>query len=164
MAERLLGLGATPADIRQGDVPWVVLADPEGNTFCVMDEREAYRGTGALASLVLEGADPERDADFWAVATGWERVSGLTAASLRHPSGSGPLLEFLPESGPKRGKNRMHLDVRPGPDDGPVAAAVEDVGEDVAQLTHLARVAGRQDDPPRAHHVGGPWSTSAPAS
>ena len=28
--ERLLGLGAVHADIGQGDVPWVVLADPEG--------------------------------------------------------------------------------------------------------------------------------------
>ena len=32
--ERLLGLGAVHADIGQGDVPWVVLADPEGNEFC----------------------------------------------------------------------------------------------------------------------------------
>jgi len=33
--ERLLALGAVPADIGQGDVPWTVLADPEGNEFCV---------------------------------------------------------------------------------------------------------------------------------
>lgn len=33
--ERLLGLGATPLDLGQGDVPWAVLADPEGNEFCV---------------------------------------------------------------------------------------------------------------------------------
>jgi predicted enzyme related to lactoylglutathione lyase len=34
--ERLLALGATRADIGQGDESWVVLADPEGNEFCVM--------------------------------------------------------------------------------------------------------------------------------
>jgi catechol 2,3-dioxygenase-like lactoylglutathione lyase family enzyme len=34
--ERLLGLGARRADIGQGAVPWVVLADPEGNEFCVL--------------------------------------------------------------------------------------------------------------------------------
>jgi Glyoxalase-like domain len=34
--ERLLALGARPADVGQGDVPWVVLADPEGNEFCVL--------------------------------------------------------------------------------------------------------------------------------
>lgn len=33
--ERLIALGATKADIGQGDVPWTVLHDPEGNEFCV---------------------------------------------------------------------------------------------------------------------------------
>jgi predicted enzyme related to lactoylglutathione lyase len=33
--ERLLGLGATRLDIGQGDVGWVVLADPDGNELCV---------------------------------------------------------------------------------------------------------------------------------
>jgi predicted enzyme related to lactoylglutathione lyase len=37
--ERLLALGAVHADIGQGDVPWVVLADPEGNEFCVLARR-----------------------------------------------------------------------------------------------------------------------------
>ena len=34
--ERLIGLGARRADVGQGEVPWVVLADPEGNEFCVL--------------------------------------------------------------------------------------------------------------------------------
>lgn len=33
---RLLGLGATRVDIGQGESSWVVLADPEGNEFCVL--------------------------------------------------------------------------------------------------------------------------------
>jgi hypothetical protein len=33
---RITGLGATRADIGQGDVAWTVLADPEGNEFCVL--------------------------------------------------------------------------------------------------------------------------------
>jgi hypothetical protein len=37
--ERLLSLGATRADVGQGDVPWVVLADPEGNEFCLLGRR-----------------------------------------------------------------------------------------------------------------------------
>jgi predicted enzyme related to lactoylglutathione lyase len=36
---RLLALGATRVDIGQHDVPWVVLADPEGNEFCVLAAR-----------------------------------------------------------------------------------------------------------------------------
>jgi predicted enzyme related to lactoylglutathione lyase len=35
--ERILALGARRADVGQGpDVTWVVLADPEGNEFCVL--------------------------------------------------------------------------------------------------------------------------------
>lgn len=34
--QRLLALGARHADVGQGDRSWVVLADPEGNEFCVL--------------------------------------------------------------------------------------------------------------------------------
>jgi hypothetical protein len=34
--DRLLALGATRVDIGQGESSWVVLADPEGNEFCVL--------------------------------------------------------------------------------------------------------------------------------
>ena len=35
--ERLIGLGARRVDVGQGpEVTWVVLADPEGNEFCVL--------------------------------------------------------------------------------------------------------------------------------
>ena len=34
--ERLLELGARRADVGQGSVSWVVLADPEGNEFCLL--------------------------------------------------------------------------------------------------------------------------------
>jgi hypothetical protein len=37
--DRLLAMGATRADVGQDDVPWVVLADPEGNEFCVLAAR-----------------------------------------------------------------------------------------------------------------------------
>ena len=37
--ERLLALGARPVDIGQGDVSWYVLADPEGNEFCLLRRR-----------------------------------------------------------------------------------------------------------------------------
>ena len=36
---RLVALGAHPVDVGQGDAPWVVLADPEGNEFCVLGRR-----------------------------------------------------------------------------------------------------------------------------
>ena len=37
--ERLLALGAKHADVGQGEQSWVVLADPEGNEFCVLGSR-----------------------------------------------------------------------------------------------------------------------------
>jgi hypothetical protein len=37
--QRLLDLGARPVDIGQGEQTWVVLADPEGNEFCVLRSR-----------------------------------------------------------------------------------------------------------------------------
>ncbi|MEV1328568.1 VOC family protein [Micromonospora costi] len=37
--DRLLSLGATRIDIGQGDVDWVVLADPDGNEFCLLPPR-----------------------------------------------------------------------------------------------------------------------------
>jgi predicted enzyme related to lactoylglutathione lyase len=36
---RLCSLGARPVDIGQGEVAWVVLADPEGNELCVLTPR-----------------------------------------------------------------------------------------------------------------------------
>lgn len=124
---RLLGLGATHLDIGQGDVPWVVLADPEGNPFCVMEHRDEYVGTGPVAALPLDCADPERDRDFWRWLTGWVEAPGAGLPSLRHPAGVGPLLELCPQRQPKSStKNRIHLDLRLEADDDPeeVAAGI----------------------------------------
>jgi len=38
-AERLVALGASRIDIGQGDVSWIVMADPDGNEFCVLTPR-----------------------------------------------------------------------------------------------------------------------------
>ena len=122
--ERLLGLGARHLDVGQGEVPWVVLADPEGNPCCVMEERAAYAGSGPVAALPLASADPDRDAAFWSWLTGWTEVAGVAPRSLRHPSRLGPLLELCPEKGRKgAAKNRLHLDVRLEAGDDPDAVA-----------------------------------------
>ena len=39
--ERLIGLGASRVDVGQGELPLVVLADPEWNEFCVLEARRA---------------------------------------------------------------------------------------------------------------------------
>ncbi len=113
VVERLLGLGASHADIGQRDVPWVVLADPEGNPFCVMEHRPEYDGNGPVAAMPLDSADPDRDLALWSWLTGWTEVPGSVPHCLQHPSGHGPLLELCHESNPPSGvKNRLHLDFR----------------------------------------------------
>src|SRR5947207_15305868 len=115
---RLLSLGATPADIGQGEVPFAVLADPEGNEFCVLDPRPVYTGTGPVAAVVADCADPVSLAGFWREAAGWiVHERGEAFASLRSPSGVGPYLELLRVPGAKTVKNRIHLDVMPYPGD-----------------------------------------------
>lgn len=116
LVARLMDLGAQTLDVGQGQVPWTVLADPEGRPFCVLEDSAEYRGSGPVAALPLHSAEPERDAQFWGLMSGWRRADHRVVA-LQHPAGVGPLLEFVRESSPKasRGevKNRMHLDVRP---------------------------------------------------
>jgi len=124
VVERLLGLGARHADPGQ-DGPWVALEDLEGNPCRVTPERAAYAGTGPVAALSLDSADPSRDADFWAWLTGWDRVDASDA--LRHPSLRGPVLELHAEVAPKGdAKNPRHLDLRleTGDDPDRLAAAI----------------------------------------
>ena len=115
LVRRLAGLGAVPADVGQGEVPWVVLADPEGNEFCVLEPRPVYAGTGPVAAVVVDCASPDALASFWAEAGGWPRhASADDFCSLRSPGG-GPYLEFLRTADPKTAKNRVHPDVAPPP-------------------------------------------------
>jgi hypothetical protein len=131
VVDRLLELGARRLDIGQGDVPWVVLADPEGNPCCVMEDRAAYVATGPVAALPLDSADPDRDAAFWSWLTGWTDAPGVAPRTLRHPSRRGPLLELCPEPARKGpAKNRVHLDIRLETPDDPddVAAGIASRG------------------------------------
>jgi hypothetical protein len=114
LVARLKELGATPADVGQGDVPWKVLADPEGNVFCVLEPREIYRDTGPIAAVVVDCADPRAMARFWDEAMDWtlhEVTDDL--ARLRSAKGVGPYLEFLRRPGVGSWRNRVHLDVAP---------------------------------------------------
>ncbi|MEU8421522.1 VOC family protein [Micromonospora sp. NPDC048835] len=124
LVARLKDLGASAADVGQGDVPWTVLTDPEGNEFCVLDPRPLYRDTGPIAAVVVDCADPRAMARFWGEATDWT-LHEVTdqGARLRSARGVGPYLEFVPTPDVKSGWNRVHLDVRPYPGDDPEAEA-----------------------------------------
>lgn len=135
---RAVALGARPLDIGQGDVPWVVLADPEGNAFCVMEDRPEYRGDSAIAALPLHSADPERDRAFYRVVTGWSDDDQGPVPALRHPSGLGPLLELVPQARPRADgeKNRLHLDVRPDPGETQGEAVARAVAAGAREVDH----------------------------
>jgi predicted enzyme related to lactoylglutathione lyase len=106
--------GAQRVDIGQGDAKFVVLVDPEGNEFCVLEPRAVYAHTGVIAAVVIKALDPLRMASFWAEATGWDVAASTPGyAALQQSGSTGPLLEFIATSEPHRVKNRWHLDVRP---------------------------------------------------
>jgi hypothetical protein len=118
LVTRLKALGATPADVGQGAVPWTVLADPEGNEFCVLEPREVYRDTGPIAAVVVDCEDPRAMARFWGEATDWTlREVTDDQAVFRSASGVGPYLEFLRVPGAKTVPDRVHLDLLPYPGD-----------------------------------------------
>ncbi len=135
---RLMNLGATPADIGQGDVPWVVLADPEGNEFCVLDS--LYEENGPIASVVVDCVDPRAMARFWGEAMDWtlHKVTDQSAV-LRSAKDVGPYLQFLRTPDAKTGWNRVHLDLRPYPGD--------DLEAEAARLRTLGATAIELDVP-----------------
>jgi predicted enzyme related to lactoylglutathione lyase len=147
-------LGATPVDIGQGDVPWVVLADPEGNEFCVLEPRAVYAGTGPVAAVVVDSADPPALARFWAGAAGWDsRGADPDLTALRAPAVTGPYLEMLRSGDKKLAKDRIHLDVAPYRGDDPAAevtrliesgATPADVGQGDVPWTVLADPEGNE--------------------
>jgi predicted enzyme related to lactoylglutathione lyase len=134
LVARLRGLGATLADVGQGDVAWTVMADPEGNEFCVLDPRPAHRDTGPIAAVVVDCADPRAMARFWGEAMDWtvHEVTGDDAV-LRSAKGVGPHLRFVRTPDVKTVWNRVHLDVRPYPGD--------DAGAEAARLRALGAAA-----------------------
>jgi hypothetical protein len=109
-------IGGLPVDIAQGAlVPWTVFADPEGNEFCLLKPCERYAGTGELAAVVVDCAEPGRLASFWSSATGWRVVENESGfASLRAPDEPprGPFLEFsrVADRSPEPGRVRLGLE------------------------------------------------------
>ncbi len=106
--DRLVDSGAARVDIGQGDTSWVVLADPEGNDFCVLPPNYYDEDTGPIGAICITPEDRALLMEFWSAATGWP----TTRRGLHR--GRGPHIVFgggSPE--PKTAKNRLHLDIAP---------------------------------------------------
>ena len=114
IVDRLLEGGARRVDIGQEDTPWFVLADPEGNEFCVLDPRPEYQADRSIAAVVLDCLDPAGLAPLWHAATGWPvQKDRRDVVGFRHATAPSTWLELLAVPEPKRVKNRLHPDVAP---------------------------------------------------
>ncbi|GAA0655904.1 VOC family protein [Streptomyces thermocarboxydovorans] len=118
LVARLRALGAKPADVGQGTAPWTVLADPEGNEFCVLQPQEIHRDTGPIDAVVVDCVDPRAMARFWGRAMDWT-VHEVTDehAVLRSAKDVGPYFRFLRTPGVKTVPDRVHVDLLPYPGD-----------------------------------------------
>jgi len=123
---RLTELGGHEIDIGQGrDARHVVLADPDGNPFCVLEPGNNFVSHNSrLGSLTCAGT---REAGlFWSKVLGWPLVWDQNEeTAIQIPDDVGQLITWGgPPIPPKLAKNRLHLDVAP-PADGDQAAEVD---------------------------------------
>jgi catechol 2,3-dioxygenase-like lactoylglutathione lyase family enzyme len=111
----LIELGARHIDVGQRpDEGHVVLADPEGNEFCIIEPGNSFlAGCGRLGSITCDGT--RAVGCFWSAALGWPLVWDQDEeTAIRAPDGTGPLITWGgPPLAPKHGRNRLHLDVVP---------------------------------------------------
>lgn len=109
-----LRLGARHIDIGQTpDEGHVVLADPEGNEFCVIEPGNKFLADcGFLGALSCDGS--EAVGHFWSQALGWPLVWDQDQeTAIRSPQGGPKVTWGGPPLIPKLGKNRLHLDIAP---------------------------------------------------
>ncbi|NUW39394.1 VOC family protein [Nonomuraea rhodomycinica] len=122
---RALELGARHLDIGQGpDAPHVVLADPEGNEFCVIPAGNKFLAEcGFIGALSCDGS--QQVGYFWSAALGWPLVWDQDEeTAIRSPHGGPKITWGGPPVAPKKGRNRLHFDLAP-PLNGDQQAEVE---------------------------------------
>lgn len=111
---RSLALGARHVDIGQlPDEGHVVLADPEGNEFCVIEPGNQFLAEcGFIGALSGDGS--QEVGYFWSAALGWPLVWDQDEeTAIRSPRGGSKITWGGPPVRPKTGKNRFHFDIAP---------------------------------------------------
>ncbi|MBC2932449.1 VOC family protein [Nocardioides sp. zg-1228] len=135
--DRAIALGAAHLDVGQlPDEDHVVLADPEGNAFCVVEQGNRWlAGTPFLGELACDGT---RDVGvFWSAALGWPLVHDEDGETAIQPPGGGPKIAWGgPPLDERRGRNRMWFDL-----------VTDDLEAEVDRLVALgATLVSRGDD------------------
>ena len=111
---KALGLGAGHLDVGQRpEEGHVVLADPEGNEFCVIEPGNNFlAGCGFLGELACDGS--QEVGYFWSEALGWPLVWDQDQeTAIQSPDGGTKIAWGGPPLRPKTGKNRLHFDLAP---------------------------------------------------
>jgi catechol 2,3-dioxygenase-like lactoylglutathione lyase family enzyme len=122
---RALALGARHIDVGQlPEEEHVVLADPEGNEFCVIEPGNDFlAGCGRIGALSCDGS--QEVGYFWSKALDWPLVWDQDEeTAIQSPHGGTKISWGGPPLAPKAGKYRLHLDLAP-PADGDQQAEVE---------------------------------------
>jgi catechol 2,3-dioxygenase-like lactoylglutathione lyase family enzyme len=122
---RALALGARHIDVGQRpEEGHVVLADPEGNEFCVIEPGNGFLADcGFIGALACDGS--QEVGYFWSAALGWPLVWDQNEeTAIRSPHGGPKVTWGGPPLMPRTGKERLHFDLAP-PIDGDLRAEVD---------------------------------------
>ncbi|HET8615169.1 MAG TPA: VOC family protein [Actinomycetales bacterium] len=121
--KRALALGGQHYDVGQlPDEEHVVLADPEGNEFCVTEPGNNFlAGCGLIGALSSDGS--QQCGHFWSKGLDWPLVWDQDEeTAIQSPVGGSKISWGGPPLPPKTGKYRWHFDLMP---DGDQLAEVE---------------------------------------
>ncbi|WP_226346284.1 VOC family protein [Agilicoccus flavus] len=110
--DHVIRLGGAHLDV--GQLPeegHIVLADPEGNEFCVIEPRNAYlAGCGHLGEVACDGT--QQVGYFWAEALGWPLVWDQDQeTAIQSPHGGTKVAWGGPPLEPKHGRNRQRFEL-----------------------------------------------------
>ena len=109
-----LSLGAGHLDVGQRpDEGHIVLADPEGNEFCVIEPGNSFlAGCGQLGEAACDGT--RAVGLFWSAALDWPLVWDQDQeTAIQSPSGGTKIAWGGPPLAPRHGSNRQRFDLTP---------------------------------------------------
>jgi catechol 2,3-dioxygenase-like lactoylglutathione lyase family enzyme len=131
---RALSLGARHHDVGQGpDAVHVVLADPEGNEFCVIEAGNKFLAEcGFIGALSGDGS--QEVGYFWSRALEWPLVWDQDQeTAIRSPLGGPKITWGGPPFAAKTGRNRLRFDL-----------AADDQAAEIDRLVELGAARGKQ--------------------
>lgn len=115
LVDQVLGLSGDRTDIGQTEeAAWEVMADPEGNEFCLLPTRPLDDPGPAVTvdAVTLDADDVERVAEFWRTLLGWEEMArDEDSIRLCAPDWDAWDLLVLHTPDHHTAKNRLHPDL-----------------------------------------------------